>query len=439
MRESLSGRLGFIMLAAGCAVGLGNVWRFPYIAGRNGGGAFVLAYVAFLFMMGLPLLAAELALGRRSRLGVTGAFAVLSPPGRAKAWRRIGLAVFAGNFALMVYYTDVAGWLFRYVGIYAAGGGAGLGGRALSAFKGFTAQKGVSAAYMALAAGLAGAACAAGVMKGVERCAKAMMVSLLVLLGVLAAKALTLPGAAEAVEFYLTPDWSAFARNPGRLLFDAMGQAFFTLSVGIGCMAILGSYTDRRHSLVKESLLIIAVDTAVALAAGLVVFPACFSYGVDPQAGPGLVFAAMPEIFAKTPGGGTWGFFFFLFLSFAAFTTVMAVFECLVGGAADETRAPRPVCAAAVACAVAAFSLPCVLFDGVLEWEDFAVSQIWLPLGALAECVFVSTRIGWGWEGFRAEASEGAGPSVPRWMRPHFAVVLPVLIVAVLVYGLAAG
>ena len=424
------------MLAAGCAVGLGNVWRFPYIVGRNGGGAFVAVYIACLIVLGLPLLTAELAIGRRARLGIAGALKSLAPPETSRAWHRIGLAVFAGNFILMIYYTDITGWLFRYAGIYFSGGGSGLAGHASAAFASFTAQKGTSAAYMALAAGLAGLACAAGVAKGVERIAKFMMATLLATLVALAAKALTLPAAREAVEFFLKPDWSVLAANPCRILFEATGQAFFTLSTGIGCMAILGSYTSRRHSLVKESLLIIAIDTAVAILAGLVVFPVCFSYGVDPQEGPGLVFAAMPEIFAQMPGGGAWGAFFFLFLSFAAFTTVMAVFECLVGGATDETRIPRPACAALVACAVAVFSLPCVFSGKVLEWEDFVVSQIWLPAGALAEAVFVTSRAGWGWKGFRAEASEGAGPSMPGWVRWHIAVAVPALIVSAVAFGL---
>ena len=426
------------MLAAGCAVGLGNVWRFPHIVGRNGGGAFVMVYVVCLLVLGLPLLVAELAIGRRARLGVAGALAALSPPALAHVWRRIGLAVFAGNFMLMIYYTDVTGWLFRYVAVYFSGGGQALAGRAQEAFSSFVAEKGVSAAYMVLAVGLAGCACAAGVVKGVERVAKFMMASLFVLLVALAAKSLTLPGARDAVAFYLKPDWAALAANPRRIVFEALGQAFFTLSVGIGCMTILGSYIGRRHSLVKESLLIIAIDTAVAVLAGLVVFPVCFSYGVDPQSGPGLVFAAMPEIFAKMPGGAAWGALFFLFLAFAAFTTVVAVFECLVGGAADETRIPRKACAAIVASAVAVFSLPCVFFDGVLGWEDFAVSQIWLPAGALLECVFVSTRFGWGWRGFREEASEGRGPSVPDWMRLYLAVAAPVLIAATIASGLLA-
>lgn len=425
------------MLAAGCAVGLGNVWRFPFVVGRNGGGVFVAVYVACLVVLGLPLLAAELAIGRRARLGVAEAFAALSPPKASRAWHRIGLAVFAGNFLLMIYYTDVTGWLFRYVAVYFSGEGPSLAGRAAEAFAGFTSQTGASAAYMILASGLAGCVCAAGVANGVERAAKFMMLSLLAILGVLAAKALTLPGASEAVAFYLLPDWSVFAANPFGIVFEAMGQAFFTLSVGIGCMTILGSYTDRRHSLLKEALLIIAIDTAVAILAGLVVFPACFTYGVDLKGGPGLVFAAMPEIFAQMQGGGVWGAFFFLFLAFAAFTTVMAVFECLVGGVADGTRLPRPVCAAGVAFAVALFSLPCVFFDGVLDWEDFAVSQIWLPAGALAQCVFVSTRLGWGWKGFREEASCGKGLAMPGWMRWHYALVLPLLIVAAIAAGLA--
>lgn len=434
-RESISSRLGFILLAAGCAVGLGNVWRFPYVVGENGGGAFVFVYFAFLLIMGLPLLVAELSIGRASRLGITGAYPALANPSYRKIWRILGISVFAGNFILMMYYTDIAGWLAKYCAMYAVSGGERISLNPEAAFNAAIAAKSHAFMWTFIVAAAAGTACAFGIVKGIERIAKVMMVSLMALLTVLAAKALTLPGAAAALEFYLKPDWARFAADPAKIIFTAMGQAFFTLSLGIGCMTILGSYTDRKNSLVKESLFIICVDTFVALLSGMIVFPACFSYGMSPQSGPGLVFIAMPKIFAAMEGGAIWGGLFFLFLLVAAFTTVMAVFECLVGGLSDEAKMRRTFAAVAVAGAVTVFSLPCILWKGVLEAEDFAVSQIWLPAGALAECIFVSTAIGWGWERFRSEASEGNGMKMPNCLKFHLRYVLPAMISSILVFG----
>jgi len=291
-RARLKSRLGFIMLAAGCAVGLGNVWRFPFVVGQNGGAAFVLVYLAFLVLLGFPLLTAELAIGRAARQGISGAMRELASERHRRFWSVAGKAIFAGNLLLMVYYTDVAGWLLKFSGDYLRGAGR-------TDFAALVADHAVCTGHLALAVAAATAICMLGVQNGVERVTKAMMIALLALLGVLAAKSLTLPGAAEGLRFYLAPDWARFAAHPWRAVFDAMGQAFFTLSTGVGCMAIFGSYVGRERSLAAESAWIIGIDTVVAILAGLVVFPACASFGVDVTSGPGLIFVALPNLSAK--------------------------------------------------------------------------------------------------------------------------------------------
>ena len=411
MRERLASRLGFLMLAAGSAVGLGNVWRFPYIVGQNGGAAFVLVYLAFLALLGFPLLVAELGIGRGANRSLAAALRELAPPAHARWWGRLGAALASGCLVLMIYYTDVAGWILKYTADYACARPPADPG---AAFGALSSNVGICAAYM--------------------------LVSLLVLLGALAARAVVLPGAAEGLAFYLRPDWSRFMAHPWSSVFDAMGQAFFTLSLGIGSMTICGSYVGREHSLVKETALIIAIDTVVAILAGLVIFPACSAFGIAYTAGQGLIFVALPKVFAQMPGGVFWGFLFFLFLAFAALTTVIAVFECLIAGLMDSLGMRRAAATAVVAAAVAALSMPCVLFDGVLKWEDFAVSQIWLPLGALAQGLFVvNGRIGWGWRAFRESVSEGSGPGMPGWMKWHYTIVIPVLVLIVMLAGLLRG
>ena len=443
MREKLASRFGFLMLAAGCAVGLGNVWRFPYVTGRNGGGAFVLVYLAFLLILGFPLLIAELSLGRASKRGISRALAKLGAPRRPLATRRflriLGSIIFAGNFILMIYYTDVAGWLVKYASDYISSGSP-------VSFPDLVADKTTSTIYMLLCVVAASAVCFAGVVKGVERVTKVLMASLLVLLAGLAAKALSLDAAAEGVKFFLYPDWARFMEHPWRGVLEAMGQAFFTLSLGIGCMMIFGSYVQRKHSLVKEASLIILIDTLVALLSGLVIFPACISYGIEPSSGPGLIFIALPEVFTRMTGGRFWGFCFFLFLAFAAFTTIVAVFECIIGGMKDEFSPKSPGGSAALrrkvaiytGIAVAVCSLPCVFFDGVLAIEDFAVSQLWLPLGALVQSLFVALPIGWSWQKFRNEASLGDGAALPDFLRLHYIITMPLLILVVIITGIMA-
>lgn len=428
------------MLAAGCAVGLGNVWRFPFIVGQNGGAAFVAIYLLCLVILGFPLLVAELSIGRSAKSGISSALPTLARNYKS-FWRLAARIIFAGNFVLMTYYTDVAGWLVKYASDYLTGGISLAAGETFSGyFSSVRSDALTSGLYMAGVVAAATLVCMMGVVKGVERVTKFLMISLLTLLGILAFKALTLPNAAEGLKFYLYPDWAKFMEHPWRGTMEAMGQAFFTLSLGIGCMTIFGSYIDRRHSLVKEAALIIFIDTVVAILSGLIIFPACLSYGVEPSSGPGLIFIAIPEVFSRMAGGEFWGFCFFLFLAFAALTTIVAVFECLIGGLCDEflSSSHRAIVSIAVGAMVATASLPCVLWKNVLRWEDFAVSQLWLPLGALVQCIFVSYAVGWGWRRFQGEASWGSGAFLPTWVRPLMRYVIPPLILAVIIVGLAA-
>lgn len=419
------------MLAAGCAVGLGNVWRFPFVVGENGGAAFVLVYLAFLVLLGFPMLAAELAIGRAAQRGISGAMRELAPERLKRFWSVAGCVIFAGNFLLMIYYTDVAGWLLKYSADYLRGAGS-------PDFDALVQDRGTCMRYMLLAVGVSCAVCAMGVQKGVERITKFMMLALLSMLGILAAKALTLPGAAEGVRFYLSPDWSQFVQHPWRFVFSAMGQAFFTLSTGVGCMAIFGSYTDRSRSIASGAAWIIAIDTFVALLAGLIIFPACASFGVDVTSGPGLIFKALPNVFAKMSGGAAWAFVFFLFLSLGAVTTIIAVFECIIGGLQDEFRRSRLKTVLFTGAAVSACSVPTVMFDSVLGWEDFIFGQLWLPAGALAICVFATRGCGWGYGAFAAEASAGDGMDFPGFYRPVMKWIVPALITLVMVAGLAS-
>ena len=444
-REGLKSRLGFLMVAAGCAVGLGNVWRFPFIVGRNGGAAFVLVYLVFLALLGFPLLTAELAVGRAARKGISGAMRALAPERTRNFWYVLGCIVFGGNLLLMAYYTSVGGWLMRYTAGFAAQGSAFTGAGAKAAFDGLLSDPATCTAYMLLAVVVAAGVCLAGVQRGVERVTKWMMLSLLALLGVLAVKALSLPGAMKGVEFYLAPNWTPLIEHPFRTCFDAMGQAFFTLSVGVGCMTIFGSYVGREHSLVTESLWITVIDTCVAFLAGLVVFPACAAFGVDVTAGPGLIFIALPEVFAHMGGGRLWGAVFFLFLSLAALTTIVAVFECLIGGLMDELRWKRGRASLLVGAAVAVLSLPVSLgcdirLPGgvmkVLDLEDFVFSQFWLPLGALVTCVFCTWPFGFGWKGFRQEAGMGDGLKPPGVWKPYMRWLLPVILLVIIVGGM---
>ncbi|MBQ9431676.1 MAG: sodium-dependent transporter [Kiritimatiellae bacterium] len=450
MRAKLSSRLGFLMLAAGCAVGLGNVWRFPFVVGQNGGAAFVLVYLVFLALLGFPLLMAELTIGRGAKMGISNAMRHLAPEGTRRFWGSVGRVVFAGNFLLMLYYSDVAGWLLKYYTDYMRPAGMPTAEGAEAAFNALLGSAPLGITFMAVAVAITTALCMGGVQEGVERATKWMMISLLLLIGVLAVKSLSLPNAWKGMSFYLAPDWGKFMEHPLRAVFDAMGQAFFTLSTGVGCMTIFGSYTDRSHTMVTESIWIIAIDTCVALLAGVIIFPACSSFGVDVSAGPGLIFIALPKVFANMAGGRFWGAIFFLFLSLAALTTMIAVFECMIGGLMDELGWSRIQASLVVGAAVMVFSLPCVLgynvwkdvhpFGGgktILDCEDYLFSQFWLPLGALASCVFSVWPVGWGWRAFRDEASAGLGMRLPDWLCPYMRYLLPVILLTVLFFSLS--
>jgi NSS family neurotransmitter:Na+ symporter len=447
-RETLQSRLGFLLLAAGCAVGLGNVWRFPFVVGRNGGAAFLVVYLICLALLGFPLLTAELTLGRAARQGVAGALSCLAPERMRRFWTILGGLIFLGNLLLMMYYTTVGGWLLRYAAGYICDGPAFVGAAPQATFAAMTSSPGLSAGFMLVCTVLAGGVCACGLCAGVERVTKWMMLALLALLGVLAVKALTLPGASAGVSFYLKPDWGPFWAHPFRTCFEAMGQAFFTLSTGVGCMTIFGSYVDRSRTLAGEALWIIGIDTCVALLSGLIVFPACASFGVSANAGPGLIFVALPNVFAQMAGGRIWGAVFFFFLSLAALTTVIAVFECLIGGLMDRSRRSRRFWSVVVSAAVAVLSLPTVLGFNVwkkiqilpgktiLDFEDYLFSQFWLPLGALAICLFCVWPCGMNWPVFQKEANTGTGPDLPVLLKGYMRWGLPVVLLVILIAGL---
>lgn len=444
-RERLASRLGFLMLAAGCAVGLGNVWRFPFIVGQNGGAAFVILYVAFLAILGYPLLVCELAIGRGARTGISRALPSLlvaaHPRDRhlrdkARFWRILAVVIFGGNLVLMMYYTDVCGWLLRYSVDYITGQAPSSGG-AESHLTGVLGAKQSALGYASLCICFAAAACALGVQRGIERITKFMMLALLALIGILAVRAVTLPGAEEGLKFYLYPDWSKILANPLKCIYEAMAQAFFTLSLGIGCMTIFGSYMEERRTLASEAIWIISIDTVVAFMSGLIIFPACAAYGVEYSQGPGLIFVAIPEVLAKMSFSCVWGTLFFVFLTLAALTTVVAVFECLIGGLIDETRRSRPFISAVVGAVVLAASLPCILGPSkVLEFEDFIVSKLWLPAGGLMIGAFAVNGFGWTWERFSSAANRGEGIKLGAISHVVMKYMLPAVVMLILLPGL---
>lgn len=448
-RETLASRLGFILLSAGCAIGLGNVWRFPFIVGQYGGGIFVFLYLFFLAVLGFPVLMTEMAVGRGGRSNLVGAFRNLAATHK-NAWSRLATVMLSGCLILMIYYTTVSGWLFSYAGYYLRGTLAHCATPAESGafFDALIAAPERSAGYMLLAVALGTLICWFGVQKGVEQTVKYMMGALLVLMLVLAGYALTTPGAREGVAFYLKPDWNHFAQNPLETTFAAMGQAFFTLSLGVGSMTIFGSYLGWKKSLAAECAWIIALDTAVAICAGLIIFPICKSYGVNVAQGPGLLFVSLPNAFHGMRLGRLWGALFFLFMSLAALTTIVAVFESLIAYLQDEYRLRRTTATLAVGLVVALLSLPCVFgynlwnachplggTSTILDFEDFLVSQNLLPLGSLALCVFAFVKAGWGQQGFVAELEAGQRWKFPRVALLYWRYLLPLVILAIFILG----
>ena len=446
-RERLGSRLGFIFLSAGCAIGLGNVWRFPFITGQYGGAAFVLLYILFLLIFGLPIMVMEFSIGRASQQNIGVALKTLEPKG--SKWHIYGPIAIGGNYVLMMFYTTVSGWLFAYFAAMAKGNLVGLDPAGVGAyFGGMLGNPMTMIFWMVLATLLGLGIVAIGLQKGVEKITKYMMGSLLAVMLVLVAKSVSLPRAGEGLKFYLLPDFGRL-HDAGlwNAIYAAMGQAFFTLSIGIGSMAIFGSYIGKERTLTGESINIVALDTFVALMSGLIIFPASFAFNVSPDAGPSLIFITLPNIFNAMQGGRLWGTLFFVFMSFAALSTLVAVFENIVSYWIDRGW-PRKKAVAVNIVAIILLSLPCVLGfnvlsgfqplgpgSGVLDLEDFIVSSTLLPLGSLVFLLFCCSKRGWGWKNFIAEADAGKGMKFPTWARSYVTYILPVLVIFVFIMG----
>lgn len=447
-RERFSSRLGFILISAGCAVGLGNVWRFPYITGQYGGAAFVLIYLLFLVILGLPIMVMEFAVGRASQKSAARSFHVLEPKG--SKWHLQGYACMAGNYLLMMFYTTVGGWMIAYVFKMLFGEFQGQNAEAVgNIFNGMLGQPGYMTSWMIVVVLLSFFICSLGLQNGVERITKVMMSCLFAILFILCIRSVTLPGAADGIKFYLIPDFGKMAENGlSEAIFAAMGQAFFTLSLGIGAMAIFGSYISRDRSLTGETVNICVLDTLVALLAGLIIFPSCSAFGVDPGQGPGLVFVTLPNVFNQMTGGRIFGTLFFVFMTFAALSTIVAVFENIISFSIDLFGVTRKKAVWVNVIAIIVLSMPCVLGFNVWssfaplgagstiqDLEDFIVSNNLLPLGSMVYLLFCTSRYGWGWKKFTAEADEGKGIKFPKWSRIYVSYILPVIVLFIFIMG----
>ena len=447
-RENFQSRLGFLLVSAGCAIGIGNVWRFPYVAGQNGGGLFVLFYLLFLLTMGVPVLTMELAVGRASRKSAVQGYQALEKPG--SKWHIHGWFCVAGCYLLMMYYTTVAGWMLDYFVRFLTGSFTGLDAAAISgAFGQMLQNPAEMTVFMALVVVLGFAVVSFGLQKGLERISKFMMTALLLLILMLAVNSCLLPGAGEGLSFYLLPSLSrAMEQGLFSVITAAMNQAFFTLSLGIAAMEIFGSYMTRENTLTGEAVRICLLDTFVALMSGLIIFPASFSFGVQPDAGPSLIFVTLPNVFAGMRGGRFWGTLFFLFMTFASFTTVISVFENLIANCIDMFGWGRRKAVIANCVFLLLASMPCLLgynvLSGVhliggrdvLDTEDFLVSNLLLPLGSLVYLLFCTTRWGWGFDNYLAEANAGEGLKLSPRFKLFFQFVLPALILVIFFSGL---
>lgn len=447
-REKFGSRLGFILISAGCAIGLGNVWRFPYITGKYGGAAFVLIYLVFLVLLGLPIMVMEFAVGRASRASVAMSFDRLEPLGTKWHWYKwFGMA---GNYLLMMFYTTIGGWILLYVFKMAGGEFEGKNADEIAGvFGNLMEQPGLMTICMIVVVAVCFGIVCMGLQKGVEKITKKMMILLLALMVILAIRSATLPGAGEGIRFYLLPDFKKAAESGLKeVIFAAMGQSFFTLSLGIGAIAIFGSYIDKKRRLTGEAVCVTVLDTCVALIAGMIIFPACFAFGVQPDSGPSLIFITLPNIFNSMSGGRIWGTLFFLCMLFAAASTVIAVFENIIAFAMDLTNCSRAKAVVINLIAIVILSLPCILGfnvlsgfqplgagSNVLDLEDFIVSNNLLPLGSLVYLLFCTSRYGWGWKKFCEEANAGEGIKFPKWTRIYVSYILPLIVLFIFVQG----
>lgn len=448
-REKLGSRLGFILLSAGCAIGVGNVWKFPWMVGQYGGGAFVVFYVLFLIILGLPIMTMEFAVGRASQKSPVRAYQVLEKPGTK--WHIHGYLAMIGNYLLMMFYTTVCGWMLHYFYLTASGKFVGASPEQVgAAFPEMLSQPLVMTGWMIVVVVVGFAINSFGLQGGLERVTKVMMIALLAIMVVLAINSVMTEGAGEGLKFYLIPDLDRMMESgPINVIVGAMNQSFFTLSLGIGAMAIFGSYIGKSRALLGEAVNVAILDTFVAFTAGLIIFPACFAFGVSPDSGPNLIFVTLPNIFNHMAGGRLWGSLFFVFMAFAAFSTVLAVFENIMSCCMDLTGWSRKKVALLNTVLMIVLSLPCVLGynvwsgfqpfgDGsaVLDLEDFLVSNIWLPLGSLVYLLFCTTRYGWGWKNFKEEANEGGGLKVRDGIRFYVSYILPLIVLIIFVLGI---
>lgn len=448
-REQFKSRIGFLLLSAGCAIGIGNVWRFPYVVGQNGGGIFVFFYLIFLLLIGVPILSMEFSVGRASAKSPVKAYQALEKPGQK--WHLHGYVGLLGNFCLMIYYTTVSGWMLNYFYKFLTGGFTGVKTtQVANVFQNVLSSPSQNVFWMILVVIIGMLVCSMGLQNGVERITKVMMIGLLGLIVVLAVHGLTLNNAMEGVKFYLYPDFNKI-KHIGLLnvIVAAMNQSFFTLSIGIGSMAIFGSYLKKDKTLLGEAVNVAVLDTFVAIVAGLIIFPACFSFGVNPDSGPSLIFITLPNVFLSMTGGRIWGALFFLFMAFASLSTVIAVFENIIACTMELWNITRKKSVIINLILITVCSLPCALGfnmlsflqplgsgSTILDLEDFIVSNLLLPLGSLVYLLFCTSRLGWGFKNYQTEANMGDGPKIQNWMQGYLTIILPIAVIFVFISSL---
>lgn len=448
-REQFKSRIGFILLSAGCAIGIGNVWRFPYVVGENGGGIFVLFYLIFLLLIGVPILSMEFSVGRASKKSPVKSFKVLEKTNQK--WHLHGYMSLLGNICLMIFYTTVSGWMLKYFYNFLTGQFNGLSTADVqNVFSQVLASPSTNVFWMIVVVALGMFICSKGLQNGVERITKVMMIGLLGLIVALAIHGVLLDGGMAGVKFYLYPDFQKISElGLMNVIVSAMNQAFFTLSIGIGSMAIFGSYLNKEQTLLKEATNVAVLDTFVAIMAGLIIFPACFSFGINPDSGPSLIFITLPNVFVSMAGGQIWGALFFLFMSFASLSTVIAVFENIIACTMELLNIERKKAVVINFIVISILSLPCALGFNVLsgiqplgtgstilDLEDLIVSQFLLPLGSLVYLLFCTSKYGWGFENYQKEANIGKGLKVPHWVKFYVTIILPIIVIFVFINGI---